>query len=674
MKTISKVMLCVLTMHLSLMSVATQNNTNEERTYLIGQGMGDVTGPAYGNPMWGYSKPGQNTQGIHTRLKSRAFIFVDPKTDNRLLFTSVDIGAIEHHILLEVLDRLQAKFGDIYRLDNTILSATHTHSGPDGYFHTRTEHGMAPPLDVQHFNRIVEGIVTSIEHAHNNLQPADILINKGDVVGAGANRSMTAYNANPIEEREKFDGPMDLEMTLLRLQGKTNALAALNWFAVHPTSMTYNNHLISGDHKGYAALTWEKQAKKNNQLDKNFIAAFAQSTPGDVTPNLNLNNTGPGENETQSTQIIGQLQLDTAKALFENASEKISGPIETRQMYVDMSNLEITDEFTGAGNQVTCPSAFGYAFAAGSTEDGGGHFLFSEGMKEQSWWLDFIIRTVTGTPGWTQAVKDCQAPKAILFETGSGEVPAETQIRSLSIARLGSLVIVAMPTEITTMSARRIRTSVKAALGPWAKHIVIAGYSNGSAGYVTTPEEYETQQYEGGHTRHGKWTLPAYQQQLTILASALNNDKAVVKTTQFDDWRGKAVVGSLIADHVDSLPDGKSFGDVLQVEKNKVKKGEAINIEFVSGHPSSGYRPDNQYVIIEKQTANGWQAVHSDMDWSTVIRWYEQGNAMIAQVNWTVPMNTAAGSYRIKHLGNYRLTTNEFKLFEATSHIFDVVE
>ncbi|WP_067521349.1 neutral/alkaline non-lysosomal ceramidase N-terminal domain-containing protein [Endozoicomonas ascidiicola] len=44
-------------------------------TYLIGKGMGDITGPAFGSPMWGFSKPGQNTEGIHTRLKSRAFIF-----------------------------------------------------------------------------------------------------------------------------------------------------------------------------------------------------------------------------------------------------------------------------------------------------------------------------------------------------------------------------------------------------------------------------------------------------------------------------------------------------------------------------------------------------------------------------------------------------------------------
>ncbi len=110
-----------------------------------------------------------------------------------------------------------------------------------------------------------------------------------------------------------------------------------------------------------------------------------------------------------------------------------------------MSNVKVSNEFTGAGEQTTCPSAYGYAFAAGSTEDGGGHFLFREGMTEQSWWLDIIIRWVAGAQKWTQAVKDCQSPKAILFETGTGDIPLQSQIRSVSVARLGSLVIVAMP-------------------------------------------------------------------------------------------------------------------------------------------------------------------------------------------------------------------------------------
>jgi neutral ceramidase len=272
-----------------------QDNNSASLQYLIGAGIADVTGPAFESPMRSYAKPGQNMEGIHTRLKSRAFIFVGTNTQSRLLFTSVDLGSIEHHIFLEVLDRLKLIHGNIYNKDNTVLSATHTHSGPDGYSYIRMKQGLAGALNPDHFKRIVKGIVQSINVAHSNLQPGDILINTGDVIGAGANRAMKAYNVNPEQERARYKNAMDLDMTLLRPQGEKSALATLNWFAVHPTSMTFNNTLISGDHKGYAALTWEQQVANNRLagMSENFITAFAQSTPGDITPNLKLNNTGP---------------------------------------------------------------------------------------------------------------------------------------------------------------------------------------------------------------------------------------------------------------------------------------------------------------------------------------------------------------------------------------------
>lgn len=659
---------------MSLLFLTVTTRSEDNSNYLIGRGMADVTGPAYGSPMWGFGKEGQNTQGIHIRLKSRAFIFVDPENNSRLVFTSVDIGSIEHHVVLEVVDRLQVLFGNLYTLDNLILSATHTHAGPAGYWHSRTEFGLSGSFYKKHFERIVSGIVSSIVKAHEDLQPGQILINKGLVEGAGANRSMAAYDANPADERARYGSPMDKEMTLLKLVRQGEPIGLVNWFAVHPTSMTFDNRLISGDHKGFASSTWEIARQVNYASNEGFIAAFAQSTPGDITSNLNLDNTGPGANDIESTEIIGQRQLDVAQTLYDEATEIISGPIDIRRAYVDMSSVKVSNEFTGAGEQTTCPSAYGYTFAAGSTEDGGGHFLFREGMTEQSWWLDIIIRWVTGAQRWTQAVKDCQSPKAILFETGTGDIPLQSQIRSVSVARLGSLAIAAMPAEVTTMAARRIRETLRRSLGPWVKHIIIAGYANGYGGYVTTPEEYETQQYEGGHTLHGKWSLPAYQQLISSIARSLDSGSAAVKGPAYDDWRGKSASKSLTGDLLDTLPDNSSYGDALPMNKLAFRAGEEVSAEFWSGNPSSGYRSGNNYLHIQKQTDGAWQTVHGDMDWSTIIRWREEDTGMIARIVWHIPKKTAPGVYRIKHSGQYRNTPGQLKEFEALSPEFEVME
>jgi neutral ceramidase len=59
------------------------------------------------------------------------------------------------------------------------------------------------------------------------------------------------------------------------------------------------------------------------------------------------------------------------------------------------------------------------------------------------------------------------------------------------------------------VAGRRLRESIRSALG--AREVVLAGYANAYAGYVTTPEEYALQDYEGASTHFGKWTLPAWQ-------------------------------------------------------------------------------------------------------------------------------------------------------------------
>ena len=84
-------------------------------------------------------------------------------------------------------------------------------------------------------------------------------------------------------------------------------LGVINWFAVHPTSMNNTNHLISGDNKGLASQLLERHVNQGNDvsifakifswflLSRNFfiflnkgpfVAAFASSNLGDVSPNL----------------------------------------------------------------------------------------------------------------------------------------------------------------------------------------------------------------------------------------------------------------------------------------------------------------------------------------------------------------------------------------------------
>ena len=442
--------------------------------------------------------------------------------------------------------------------------------------------------------------------------------------------------------------------------------------------MTFFNRLISGDHKGYASLNIERKKGVTYQNDSEFVAAFAQTNAGDVTPNLNLDNTGPGKDDFDSTEIIGQRQVDVALALFENASEMLKGELDSRQIYIDMSQYEVKDEFTGAGVQRTCPSAYGYSFAGGSTEDGGGHFLFREGMTEQSIFLDFLIGFLLDVPKWTEFVRKCQSPKAILFVTGAGDTPQQSQIRSITIARIGQVAILALPTEITTMAGRRLRETVQAHLGDWATHVVLAGYSNGYAGYVTTPEEYLLQQYEAGHTLHGRWTLPAYQQVAAELATALKNKSEIISTLAYDDWRGKSPTQQLY----EASEEGKAGISAkhlrqeiaIPLEKKKYEKGDLITAGFYSGNPTATYDREQIFMGVEMLQGTSWIEIGNDYDWSTKIRWGQddESEGLIAKLSWQSAKDSQSGQYRIRHKGNFARPGGGVENINETSTIFHI--
>ena len=96
--------------------------------------------------------------------------------------------------------------------------------------------------------------------------------------------------------------------------------------------------------------------------------------------------------------------------------------------------------------------------------------------------------------------------------------------------RLGPLVLIALAQEVTIVAGLRLRRAVADVLGVPTRHVLVQGYANDYAGYVTTPEEYGAQRYEGGHTMFGRWELPAYVQEVTRLARDLR-DGADCKTS-----------------------------------------------------------------------------------------------------------------------------------------------
>src|SRR5690606_2509357 len=104
-----------------------------------------------------------------------------PESNGRLVFVSADLGSITHEMQREVVERLQSRFGDLYRLDNVLLSATHTHAGPGGYWHYGTSGPLGSAFYAEHYEVLVHGIVEAIAAAHEDLEPGAVYLNRGQV-------------------------------------------------------------------------------------------------------------------------------------------------------------------------------------------------------------------------------------------------------------------------------------------------------------------------------------------------------------------------------------------------------------------------------------------------------------------------------------------------------------
>ncbi|WP_171013783.1 neutral/alkaline ceramidase [Chitinivorax sp. B] len=642
-------------------------------SYLVGRGMADITGEAAEVGMMGYAKSDQVAAGIHMRQRARAFIVGDPATGKRVVFVNTDLGMVFQSIQQAVISRLTAKYGALYSAENVVLAATHTHGGPGGFSHYALYNFTSLGFNKTTFDAIVAGIVEAIDKAHRNMKPGQIRIGQGELLDASNNRSLTAYERNPASERAKWGHHIDPDMTVLKFSRGETDVGAISWFATHGVSMKNSNRLISPDNKGYAAWRWEHDLKGvRYDSDEDFVSAFAQTNAGDMTPNLNLDGNGPTHNEFDNTRLIGERQLQKALSIHQAARELLVGPIDYRQQFADFSNVNVAPLFTDGETRRTCPAALGTAFAAG-TEDGRGMDGFEEGDLKGNPFFQFLGGVIIPAPPW---VHECHAPKPILLATGMQRpFPWTPEVLPVSILRIGQLAIVAGPAEFTIMAGRRIRETVLMALGGSVRHVVFNGYANAYAGYVTTPEEYEAQHYEGGSTHFGKWTLPAYQQAYFNLATAMRLGVPVTPGPTPRDLTSNQMsfqTGVVL----DNTPIGKSFGQADQQPDAAYLRGTRVNVAFWTGHPKNHLHRNGTFLSVQQWTGNQWQEVARDGDWSTIYRWVRIDpvwGTSKALISWDIPVSANAGTYRIVHYGDYKNGwTGRIYPFAGVSRSFSV--
>lgn len=660
----------------------------------IGAGVSDITGPAAEVGMMGYAKSEQKTSGIHMRLYARAFVFANPSTGKRVVFVSAEIGQLFSSIKQGVMRNLAARYGALYTDANVQLAATHTHAGPGGYSHHALMNFTSFGFVKESYDAIVQGITAAIVQAHDRASPGSLRVANGDVMNASVNRSTPAFRRNPDQA-----GELNRLMTTVTIDRPSGApTGAISWFAVHNTSLPQTNTLIGSDNKGYAAYRMEKERGTilPFQNPGGFVAAFPNSDEGDLSPNIASGFTGPGVDPFDSVRIIGDRQYERADALSRSSGEHVGGVIDFRHTFTRMPGLVVTGttQRNGAGGNTLCNGAYGASFAAGAEDGPSGLGGFSEGMvydaRNAAGWENLRRSFMNGPmPGPFRnpfqgvfnaadaVVNDpCQRPKPVLLPSGFlGWTP---DVLPFQLLRVGSLAIAGVPSEMTVQAGRRLRARIASSLAPkGVRHVIITGLANEYSGYVTTPEEYDAQNYEGASTQFGRLTLDAYLQVFGQLADAMAAGTAVpAGAVQPDKSQGQITLQTGVV--YDDKRLVETFGQVMQQPPASVNRGGTVTATFRAGHPKNGLRTNDSYLLVERKVGTSWQRVAWDSMPETRYTWRRDTAAdclacSFADVRWDVPASALTGTYRIRQLGAWKHgVTGVISQYVGTTREFQV--
>lgn len=587
----------------------------------------------------------------------------DDGNGGRVAHVTADMGLMFQSIQMEVLRRLRARFGDVYHEGNVLIGASHTHVAPGGtsghLMVDLTTLGFRPVT----FEATVAGIVLAIERADADMAPSHIALTRGTVADAGVNRSKGAFDRNPDADKAVFPDGVDRDSVTLHVIRDGAAIGLINWYGIHPTTFGPEHKIISGDNKGYAAWLAEHKAGVDHTDPGSapYVAAFAMSTPGDVSPNHGLApNSGPVEgNEYESARVLGRRQLDGVTG---RAVSLPGGGIDARHTWVNMREVKVDGRWTPDGQPgSTGPAILGSAFAASSQEDGGGEPLlgFNEGSRGGTPWVRQVNQVAV--PASASAIH--RAKENLL---PVGYIPGLVQqTHVFHLHRIGGIVIASLAFEPTVVAGLRMRRAIAEALGVDIETVIVQGYVSGYGHYITTPEEYEQQDYEGGATIFGRHTLPAATQIFDGLATAMAAGLPVDPGAAEGDLTGQIPPSPMGNPFVDVAPPGKNFGEVLSGPEGPVAPGTAVAIAFAGANPNSDLRHESGFLSVEKRDGT---RIADDSHEATVVEFAKDGVSTTTTITWDTS-GAEPGEYVIRYRASSRGIGGNLTPFEGEAAV-----
>lgn len=616
------------------------------------------------------------SEGIATRLYARA-LDIRNSSGVELVLVQVDLGAMTGEMWRAAAERV-APLG-ISR-DHLLISATHTHAGP-GSIQQPPAHALlvGDNYDPRVVKRTVDGVVKAITEAHERLAPAMIAIGQAQLVGAANNRSFVPHHGYPTPTHNGLGFPdpnngrpgdpcpdpqaiddgttcdhdpnsvvnpdgcttspsgetclsahaIDPTITMIRVD-RTDGVPLGVWtnFAIHGTVFGGDNLLFSGDNQGFTERLVEdgiaqRAAARGTRLPPGWqvIDADANGTEGDIAPYCH------GYNDSACAEQVGTLQAQHVLALYDSLGKQLVDdvPLGSRLDVLYMEGEDGTSPLAIFGAGPDCPVQ--------SNQPPFNSDYYGQGRK-----CPFLVLTGLGPAWfWVQAM------------------------------RIGDYVLASVPGEMTVQMGRRLRKRILCSpanqgtcdaagnLGgnPIVHHAVIVGLANDYMSYITTPEEYDFQYYEGTFTLWGRNEGPLMLDRMGALTDELLERKPGPTYVEPPDTSGtQADNVSPLTQALSAAPLTQAPGTVLARAPAAIKRGQVASFTWVGGQPSAEVVQDQALVTTQCLAGKSWNTAFTDEAPDDLTDYARDGIEDHWDTRWDVPLDAPATLYRFAVTGD----------------------
>ena len=487
-------------------SVATRPQVElaEVDRLLVGAASVDITPPP-GLPKAGYSANANDGNGFRTRLRARVMHLRQGRSSLAIVCCDLLGGSsvLQRLVAEEVAERTDIP------LDGLMIGATHTHAGPGQFLGTDFYNRFASNrsgFDPAWAEFLVEQIAGAVVEAHDHRVPGSMAFGSTEVWGLTRNRSLPPHVNNDSVEDKRTEPQrkwvsVNPHLQLLRLDataedGTHRPLGAMVVFSVHGTGISMGASEYNADLWAYLV------GELSLRIGDDCVVGAIEGTHADVAPAIR-----PGMAGHVEAERVGRGIGAEAAALFERLGPRLRADVTIGS---GLREIDLASSRSIDGVDLPNRPAVGAALVAGAHEN-----------------LTPIVHRIPPFRAGTRKPWTTRHPQGEKWVLGTRwlqpiVLPLDSFPRVLPVQtlRLGEVVLVGLPFEVTVESGRRIADAVSSRIegSTGIDRVVVSSVANEYMGYVATAEEYELQWYEGGHTLYGPSTqafLAAHAAELT---------------------------------------------------------------------------------------------------------------------------------------------------------------